>query len=253
MEGENEEILEEATDDAVVEKPVVEPPKEEPAKKQNRFNARIGELKQDARLTREENSKLKAENAELRKAKEIKAEPKEEDHADYESFRKEKEKWLVQERARVREEVQEEFKTEQEEKKQRKSAEEANNRWAKQQEKGNKEFENWNDSALDVNEVLDNYGLYDVKQEIFDSDEGAALVDYYAKNMSELDKLADLPPRARRRQLFEIEKEVGTKQPKKVSDAPKPTSKVQGGASRNKTLDQMTQAEYNEYMNKKMR
>lgn len=38
--------------------------------------------------------------------------------------------------------------------------------------------------------------------------------------MSELDKLADLPPRARRRQLFEIEKEVGTKQPKKLVTHP---------------------------------
>jgi len=89
---------------------------------------------------------------------------------------------------------------------------------------------------------------------LMDSDMGADTAYYMAQNPNQVKKIAEMPPIAQARAIFELESKVKAKQAPAQSKAPAPVKPVRGGssASQSKPITEMSMAEYAAHRHKQM-
>lgn len=89
---------------------------------------------------------------------------------------------------------------------------------------------------------------------LMDSDLGADTAYYMAQNPKEVSRIAELPPVAQARAIFELEAKVKDSQKPPQSKAPAPVKPVRGGssASQSKPVSEMSMSEYAAYRQKQM-
>jgi hypothetical protein len=195
------------------------------------ISRRIGELKREAREAKEALEAERQRRIQLEEATKLKKEPDPNDYADYEKLEADKAIWRSQEKARIKQEIQQEFIAEQQEKAQREQAAKVSQEWAKQREKGAKDFDNWYEHEEDVASVVRTTGAWNIRDVILESDNGAAIVNYLGKNPKVLKEISNLPPSAQTRRLIRIETDLEAKPRKTISSAPDPVNTVKGSAS----------------------
>ena len=89
---------------------------------------------------------------------------------------------------------------------------------------------------------------------LMDSDMGADTAYFMAQNPNQVKKIAEMPPIAQARAIFELESKVKAKQAPAQSKAPAPVKPVRGGssASQSKPITEMSMSEYAAHRQKQM-
>lgn len=209
--------------------------------------ARIGQLTKNWREAERENERLRYELEQAKTQKQITRQPQEDDYEDTDSYLKDTRLWEQQKEqeieSRVRTKLQEQQARERLEKEQQKLAAD----WAKKKSKAIKQYENFVESEAEVIDAIKTYGAVDMQDAILESNNSTAIVDYLGNNPDELDKIAQLPPRAQDRAIVRLDAKLDAK-PAKKATAPEPIKPLAtGGAEVNKSLASMSMSEYRKW------
>lgn len=234
--ADSEQNLEEATEDLKQEQESEgleqqEQSKQEEKPKSNRYSKKIQKLKWEKEETSRQLEAERKRVAELQELTKIKSEPDQNDYEDYNKFKADKDLYLKQqeEENEKRIEAQVVHRLEQQQAAQQQEARTMT--WAKQKEYGIKNFEGWNEKEKVVVEYLNEYKAADLRDEILDSEKGAALVDKLGGDTDKLEELLRLPPLKQAKQLGILEKTLDATPVKKGSSAPDPAKGIQPSAS----------------------
>lgn len=123
--------------------------------------------------------------------------------------------------------------------------------WNKKQAKAIERYPDFREMENELIEDIQDLGAANLFDDILEADSGTEIVAYFHAHPEELERVASLRPRAATREIGKIETKLADK-PQKKSPPPPPET-IRGSATVTKDLSRMSQAEYNKYMNERMR
>lgn len=166
--------------------------------------------------------------------------PKIEDFGDYADFQEALTDWKVDEKLRQLEnqKTQSEARKTQESETQR-----TNERQAELIESGERKYEDFEEVVKSDKNSYSRAAYL----AILESDQSADIVYHLAKNQEEAKRIAALPAYAQAKEIGKLEDRLSATKPVKASNAPKPVDPIGSGQANTKSIDNMSQDEYNAY------
>lgn len=206
------------------------------------FRRKLGDTERELEAARQEIEKLRAST------KPESTEPKEEDFPSQAEWLEAVVDYRAEQKAKAALKAKE---TEAAEARSKQTAAQIQADWNKKQAKALEKYPDFKEMENDLIEDIQDLGASNLFEEILESDQGTELVAYFHKNPDELERVAALRPRAATREIGKIESKLAEKPARK--SPPPPPETIRGSALVTKDISRMSQAEYNKYMNERMR
>jgi len=211
-------------------------PEEAQEKYSRKVQKSINRYTRKATQAEQEAERLRAENAELKKAVEIKSEPDADDYSDNEKYTRDKAQWTGQQEAKIRADQTQKINQENWQRAQQDKEDQQLDDYLSKKPKAIKEFENYAQSERAVDQAVNDaqqmgIDAREIRSSIYRSNKyGTAMVNYLGNNPDELAQLVRLSPAEQAYAMGKIEARVEAKPLKTKSTAPGVAEPTKGSA-----------------------
>jgi hypothetical protein len=168
-------------------------------------------------------------------------------------YEKQRAKWDDQQKEDIERKAIEDYKLQNEYQEEQRKAQKVFQDYQSQRAEALNEYSDYAKSENALGQAIQDFGVKNMEFDILESPQAKAIVDHLGKNESELEKIASLyatDPRRAGRELGKLEVKLD-KKPGKKNEVPDPLPKGGGAGPVGKETSEMSQKEYNIYMNNK--